>query len=327
MTVFQSITADLNGAKSLNGNGANAVLGRQYRMIMINPAGAPQGKIDEQLRKLGFELAYLPETLSALEELEALAATCSAVILDWRSDAPKRGEFAEALARRAAEASLPVLTLGAAGRAEDIQLASEAGLSTIISMPCRLADLKQALDTLLKRVQLDEPAGEFCLNDAVSLLESCKFRFRTPADVDMLVPIIARLFPHPERSAAGLAELMMNAVEHGNLEIGHERKAEWVARGIYRSELLKRLQTPPYSSRWAELIVNRRDDGFMIVIMDEGCGFCWQDVVHKDRPEDGAVTAACGEGLARVGRESFDDLRFNQIGNQVTAFIADDTQA
>lgn len=47
----------------------------------------------------------------------------------------------------------------------------------------------------------------------------------------------------------GIAEPMLNAIEHGNLEIGHERKADWVARGINRSELAKRLATPPFSAR------------------------------------------------------------------------------
>lgn len=51
------------------------------------------------------------------------------------------------------------------------------------------------------------------------------------------------------RAVTGIAEPMLNAIEHGNLEIGHERKADWVARGINRSELAKRLATPPFSAR------------------------------------------------------------------------------
>jgi hypothetical protein len=327
MTVFQTISPDRNGARIHFAGEAGALPHPQYRMIMVNETGGPRGKIDEQLRGLGFELSYLREEIAALDEMEAVAGSCRAVILDWRSDLPKDSEFAEMLAVKSAEAGLPVLTLAAAGRAGDIEIASRAGLSTIISMPCRLADLKEALDGLIERTQIDGQAQDFELNDAAALLESCKFRFRTPADVEKLVPIIAKMFPEPERSAAGLAELMMNAIEHGNLEIGHERKADWVARGIYRAELMKRLHTPPFSHRRAELIVNRREDGIMIVIMDEGCGFCWQDVVHSETQGHGAAAVHCGEGLARVSRESFDDVRFNQVGNQVTAFIADDSRA
>jgi DNA-binding response OmpR family regulator len=328
MTLFETISPDRNGARIHFADEAEHLSHPQYRLIMVNETGAPRGKIDGQLRGLGFELSYLPEMLPALDDMDAVAGPCRAVILDWRSDLPKDSEFAERLAVKAAEAGLPVLTLAAAGRAGDIEIASRAGLSTIVSMPCRLAELKDALEALIERTQLEGgQAQDFELNDAAALLESCKFRFRTPADVEKLVPIIAKLFPEPERSAAGLAELMMNAIEHGNLEIGHERKAAWVARGIYRGELMKRLQTPPFSHRRAELIVNRREDGIMIVIMDEGCGFCWQDVVHSETHDDDAAAGHCGEGLARVSRESFDDVRFNQLGNQVTAFIADESRA
>lgn len=327
MTVFQAVGADSGGAKTFNGHKVDAIPSLRRQLIMVNPTGGPEGKIDEQLGRLGFGLTYLPETLSALDGFISLAVTGGAVILDWRCDRRKDRAFAEALAGAAAEAGLPVLALMAADRTDDVRLASEAGLSNIISMPCRLADLKRALDRLVEPAQSSEAAGSFRFSDAVNLLESCKFRFRTPCDVEKLVPVIARLFPHPERSAAGIAELMMNAIEHGNLEIGHERKADWIARGIYGSELMKRLQTPPFSSRWAELIVNRRDDGFMIVIIDEGCGFCWQDLIRNEQPSEGAVTVPCGDGLLRTGQESFDDLRFNHTGNQVTAFIADDVHS
>ena len=59
-------------------------------------------------------------------------------------------------------------------------------------------------------------------------------------DVEKLVPLLAGLFPHPGRAVTGIAELMLNAIEHGNLEIGHELKADWIARGIYHSELARR---------------------------------------------------------------------------------------
>ena len=310
-----------NGSRTVIGDDMRPRLAEQ-RLLLINAGGAPQGKLGAQLMGLGYEACYLSGDVAELDELGHHAMACKAIILDWRHDAPKDARFAEALAVKAGLLGLPVLTLIAVNRGEDARLASEAGLATILSTPCRLADLKTTLDEILRRPAPTEREGHFGLSRATALLESCKFRFQTPEDIERLVPVVAALFPNPERSAPGLAELMMNAVEHGNLEIGHERKAEWIASGIYRSELMKRLRTPPFSSRWAELIVNRREDGLMIVIMDEGCGFCWQNVISDEARDGQAVAEPCGNGLAKAQRESFDDLRFNPIGNQVTAFVA-----
>jgi DNA-binding response OmpR family regulator len=288
------------------------------RIILINPAGTAQGRLDEQLGGLGFSLTYLPSQMAALSDLELYAPTCESVVLDWRAPSPKDPLFAISLAKKAADLGLPVLTLTSAERTDDTRTASEAGLETILAMPCRLGDLKDRLDDVSRRSR--KLAGPV-FTDAVAFLESCKFRFRTPDDVVKLAPVIAQLFPEPERRAAGIAELMMNAIEHGNLEIGQERKADWLARGVYDTEVVTRLMTPPYTDRWAELIVNRRDDGLMIVIMDQGCGFCWQDIINCDALRNLELDRPCGNGIAKAKRDSFDDIRFNHTGNQVTAFV------
>jgi CheY-like chemotaxis protein len=289
-------------------------------IVLMNEGGAPHGRLGEQLTGLGFEAVYVPATLAGVDELDKRGAAGRAILLDWRYEGPKDAGFAEALAARAALSGVPVLTLTAADRVDDARLAWEAGLGTVLSTPCRLADLKGALDKLARGPEREDSSeDDLSLSGATALLESCKFRFRTPGDIERLVPVIAALLPDPRRSVPGLSELMMNAIEHGNLEIGHDLKAEWIARGVYQEELAKRLRTTPYSSRWAELIVNRREDGLMIVIMDEGCGFCWQNLIGE---EPAPVAELCGNGLAKAQRDSFDELRFNHIGNQVTAFVA-----
>ena len=298
-------------------------------LLLISPDGAPQGKLEEQLRRLGFEVTVLQEAPEALTVVQAPVLALDAIVLDWRSGCDKDGAFAEALAEAAVNAQVPVLTLAADCRADDIRLAAGAGLEQHLCMPCQLSQLKSALMAMIVRPEpaAERPSAAVNLDDAVDLLENCKFRFRTPQDVEKLVPLLARLFPHPGRAVSGIAELMLNAIEHGNLEIGHELKAYWIARGIYQSELAKRLATPPFSDRWAEVIVNKRDDGVMIVIMDQGCGFCWQNLVRNEPAPAEAAADPNGRGIAIARDVSFDRLRFNHQGNQVTAFVSNESPA
>ncbi len=321
MTMFEPIVTNGHGSEADALEAAGRCRARELCLVVINSTGSAQGKIDEQLQRLGFGLIHIREDLAALDDLDRYAANADAVLLDWRCEAEKSYQFADALARKCAEVGLPVLTLAASSRAHDIQLALEAGLSNLLSMPCQLADLKAAVETLGRHGRAAQEPASGDMDDAFTLLDNCRFRFRTPEDVDKLVPLIARMFPRPERAASGIAELMMNAIEHGNLEIGHERKADWVARRVYQNELLKRLHTPPYSTRWAEVIITRRADGVMIVIMDEGCGFCWQNFIGAADERKCASDTEAG-GIAKAQRDSFDDIRFNHLGNQVTAFAS-----
>lgn len=298
-------------------------------LLLISPDGAPHGKLEEQLRRLGFQVTVLQEAPEALMVVQAPVLALDAIVLDWRSGGDKDGAFAEALAGAAANAQVPVLTLAADCRADDIRLAAEAGLEQHLCMPCQLSQLKAALMAMIARPPpvAERRSAAINLDDAVSLMETCKFRFRTPEDVEKLVPLLARLFPHPGRAVSGIAELMLNAIEHGNLEIGHERKADWVARGVYQSELANRLAAPPFSERWAEVIINKRDDGVMIVIMDQGCGFCWQNLVRSEPDVAEAAMEPNGHGIAIARDVSFDRLRFNHQGNQVTAFVSTESPA
>ena len=297
-------------------------------LLLISPDRAPPGKLEEQLRRLGFEVTPLQEAPEAVAVVQASVVAMDAIVLDWRSGGDKDPAFVAALVEAAANAQIPVLTLAADCRADDLRLAAEAGLEQHLCMPCQLSQLKAALMAMIVRpLRAAAPQPAINLDDAISLMENCKFRFRTPEDVEKLVPLLARLFPHPGRAVTGIAELMLNAIEHGNLEIGHELKADWVARGIYRSELARRLATPPFSALWAEVIVNKRDDGVMIVIMDQGCGFCWQNLVHNEPAPAEAAADPDGRGRAIARDIGFDRLRFSHLGNQVTAFVSRESPA
>ncbi|NJM35637.1 MAG: hypothetical protein HC850_14110, partial [Rhodomicrobium sp.] len=137
------------------------------RLVVIGPDAAPLGTIGKQLSDLGFEPVHVRETDDALDEIDATAMSIDAVLLDWRHDGDKTFAFAEKLARRSAENGIPVLTLAALGRPEDIRLALEAGLFNVMPMPCLPAELKAAIDGLTRHSQAARQTVSLDLENAL----------------------------------------------------------------------------------------------------------------------------------------------------------------
>ena len=90
----------------------------------------------------------------------------------------------------------------------------------------------------------------------------------------------------------------MNAVEHGNLEIGFERKSALLLDGDFPAEIERRLALPEYSERTAKLVLSFDNDAWTFEISDDGAGFDWW--LRSVSPADRTARSGRGMGLARI---------------------------
>src|SRR5262249_26321766 len=70
------------------------------------------------------------------------------------------------------------------------------------------------------------------------------FEIQTLQEAEKLSSMLATHCPNPEKVAPGIWELLSNAVEHGNLEIGLEEKTAHLERGSFAEEVDRRLSLP-----------------------------------------------------------------------------------
>lgn len=153
-----------------------------------------------------------------------------------------------------------------------------------------------------------------------ALMESCKFKIRTVEEAARLAGFAAGMFRDPERVRSGLFELLLNAVEHGVLGIGHTLKTRLLATRSWQLEISRRQSLPENRQKHVDVVVARRTDGIYIVITDPGPGFDWKPWISLD-PARAAETH--GGGIARAANLSFDSLKFNDSGNQVALYSKD----
>lgn len=152
----------------------------------------------------------------------------------------------------------------------------------------------------------------------MSCLTEARFVFRTPEEARNLAALAANAAPQPERVVLGLSELMLNAVEHGNLAIGYQEKTRLIEAGTLHERIHQLLADSELSRRQAELSVQRLADELVFVVRDQGAGFDWQGYLEMS-PERAFDTH--GRGIAMSRMISFDSLEYCGAGNEVRASI------
>jgi anti-sigma regulatory factor (Ser/Thr protein kinase) len=118
-----------------------------------------------------------------------------------------------------------------------------------------------------------------------------------------------------------LQEVIINAIEHGNLEISFEKKTELKKRSENYFELLIRESNKDYmEKRKVRISYDLEKDKVAYVISDEGKGFNWAPYLSDEPMEsytENLMVNFHGIGLQMV-KSAFDLIRYNEAGNEIT---------
>lgn len=152
----------------------------------------------------------------------------------------------------------------------------------------------------------------------LSHLQRAEFWFTTQIQARDLATLLAHTAPQPERVVLGLTELMLNAVEHGNLGITYLEKTRLISDDLLQKEVARRLSLPEYAGRRARLLIERGEDTLKFIVRDDGEGFNWAPFVEMS-PKRAFDTH--GRGIAMSRLISFDRIDYNARGNEVAAFV------
>ena len=144
--------------------------------------------------------------------------------------------------------------------------------------------LKSVLSAAVREIRQQKVLGSELKQHKTSfnLIDLCRFYYRTLPEAESLACFVANCYPEPERVVSGLAELLINAMEHGNLGIGYDEKTELVSTGTWRDELLRRVDLPEHQNKQVEAVLQRKEDGIYFKILDQGKGFSWQQYMQID---------------------------------------------
>jgi len=186
-----------------------------------------------------------------------------------------------------------------------------------LDLAARAAVLAAALQLQrLRRAELD-PARLARTGGAT--LRTASWTLRTPEQAEAVATLMAACCPAPERRVGGILELLINAIEHGNLEITGPDKRALLSEGRWYDELLLRLADPRWAARRVWVTFEREPSGTIVFcIEDEGEGFDFAEVLARELSKN---DTRHGRGIALARLMSFDELKWEGRGNRVVGRI------
>jgi anti-sigma regulatory factor (Ser/Thr protein kinase) len=191
-------------------------------------------------------------------------------------------------------------------------------LSKPFDQAALIAMLKTALRDTAQHKRLQRR-----LNDTDKYPEQDLYRFRTPDDAGALAIHLARRSGDPERVVGGLFELLINAVEHGNLGLGYEEKTRLMDSGRWWDEMNERIRMQKFAGRYATVKVTYAPDQISYLIKDQGDGFDHRAYLQIE-PQRASHSHGRGITFARM---SFDELQYRGAGNEVLAVVKNPIKA
>lgn len=218
-------------------------------------------------------------------------------------------------------AGIPVIMQTAANSAAQIREGLETGAYYYLTKPYRRDNLlaivqaalidAEARDAL--RLQLHSHIN------SLQFLKQAEFSIRTVDEASQLASFIARACPNAEMVVMGISELLINAIEHGNLGLSYAEKSSLKRDDCWRPEIDRRAALATNIEKDVKLQFQRDMHSVTLRVIDQGNGFDWQSFLEID-PERAFDPNGRGIALARL--LSFSTLIYEGGGNTAVATIS-----
>ena len=286
------------------------------RVLVVEDSRTQALEIQLLLEEAGFEVELASQ---GREALAALGRGLPDVVLtDLEMPLMSGLQLVEAVRRDFPD--VPVILMTALGSEEIAVEALQKGAASYV--PKR--NLKQDIADTLNRVLSVAQAGRG-QQRVQECLEEAEMRFVLDNDPSLIPPLIGfldeqtgRLLPlnRNERMRVGVAlqETLLNAIQHGNLELSSDLRQEGDEKA-FRDLAAARRNQPPFRDRRVRIHARLSRSEALYVVEDEGPGF---DASTLPDPSDPAnVGRIGGRGLTLI-RTFMDEVRHNDRGNRIT---------
>ena len=215
---------------------------------------------------------------------------------------------------------IPVVMQTSAASPSEICEGMEAGVFFYLTKPFDQHVLRRMVSLAVEEGRKWQNIGRHLRVQAktIGCLQKGRFRIQTIEEAYDLAILVAQACPNSEKAAFGLNELIVNGIEHGNLNIGYEEKTRLQETDQWEEEIARRQALPENSHKYVEVLFERNPNQIQVTVIDQGQGFNWRD--YQELKTD-RLLESHGRGIAMTKALSFDHLEYQGVGNQVLCVI------
>lgn len=277
--------------------------------------------IRDTLEDEDFTVVLAQSGAAALELLGADPQRFNAVVIDRLMPVMDGMALLSAIKGNDKTSHLPIIMQTAANSQKDIREGVEAGAFYYLTKPYDEETLAAVVRSAVQsnKQYTDTIAYDSVPIEAATALESGRFRFSSVAEGQSVAWLISQQAQAPMVVTIGLIELINNAIEHGNLEIGGKAKAELLRTNQWEQEVKRRQLLSQYSGRRVVVQFDASTPTVQVTIEDQGPGFNWQSAL-QDTPELG--NRVQGRGIAMARNMAFPNLAYQEGGRRAIVNFA-----
>lgn len=276
--------------------------------------------IEEYLDMAGYESQCVLSGAEAIAALEASHEQFCCILLDRMMPEMDGIEVLKKIKQHSEWSALPVIMQTALSGTENMQEGLQAGAYYYLTKPYDRDTFTTIVDSAAgsyrRYCQLQQALRK--TSQTLKLLQRGRFVYRSLDEARDLAVLLAGLCPQADNAVLGLSEILINAVEHGNLEIGYEEKSRLNEQGRLMEEIEHRLASEAYGGRQVEVEFENRSGRLCFTVRDEGKGFDWKP--YMDISPERALNSH-GRGIALSRALSFDEIEYSGNGNTVKLVI------
>ena len=292
----------------------------QPRILIVDDDDLNLDVLIECLKDEPYELVQAHDGVQALDLLRHDRKGFEAMVLDRMMPGMNGLEVMTELKADENFKWIPVVMQTSAASPSEMCEGMEAGVFFYLTKPF---DQKVLIRMVSAAVEEGLKWQSLALNlrvqvKTIGCLQQGRFRVQTIEEAYDLALLVAQACPNPEKVAFGLNELIVNGVEHGNLQIGYEEKTKLQETDQWEDEIARRQISPEHAHKFVEVTFERHPDRIQLTVTDQGLGFDWSDY-QEIKPE--RLLESHGRGIAMAKALSFDHLEYVGTGNRVFCVV------
>jgi CheY-like chemotaxis protein len=285
-------------------------MSEQARVLIVEDSEADRALLDAHLSRDGFETEFACDGVQAWEMLDANPDRYDLVLLDRSMPRMNGMELLKRIKSDHRFLIVPVILQSALVARDEVILTKPYDVEMLMSVVRTAAADSAAARELQRRVRRGL--------QVLQLLDDAHFTYRTIEEARGLAAVLANACPDAEATVIGLTELLVNAVEHGNLGITYDDKSALLSEGTWAGEIERRLRLPENLGKRVDVGFHRNDTELRFTICDRGNGFEWTRYLDIDPRR---AFDRHGRGILMARHVSFSSIEYRGCGNEVVATV------